>query len=163
MHSILVILCAFCVLLWQIRIDRMCLRIIASRFKFDQEYDNRIPISIRPGVWAGPSMALMYFKRYRMEMDIADLAYPEPPLPAGYDLLAWDPSLLERHAEIKYRCFCTEVDAHIFPCLGDRRGCLRLMSEISSKETFVPEATWLATYRAPHSDEWETCGTVQGV
>ena len=36
-----------------------------------------------------------------------------------------------------------EVDAYVFPCLGDRYGCRRLMSEIRRKPGFLPGATWL--------------------
>jgi ribosomal protein S18 acetylase RimI-like enzyme len=40
-------------------------------------------------------------------------------------------------------------------------GCHRLMQEISLKDGFLPEATWLATYRS--GQEIECCGTIQGI
>ena len=68
-------------------------------------------------------MDLTYFKRYRMEIDLfqRDLSRAAPP--GGYRFLCWDESLLEAFAEAKYRSFCTEIDANVFPCLGELSGC----------------------------------------
>ena len=49
---------------------------------------------------------------------------------------------MEAHADVKYLSFRTEIDANVFPCLGDCDGCLRLMHEIRQKPGFLPEATW---------------------
>jgi ribosomal protein S18 acetylase RimI-like enzyme len=98
----------------------------------------------------------MYFKRYKMEIELYD-APPVPVLPAGYDWVAWDESLLALHAEVKFRCFQEEIDATVFPSLGDRQGCHYLMNEIYHKRGFLAEATWLITCPAGY------CGTVQGV
>ncbi len=105
-------------------------------------------------------MALTYFKRFRMEIDLTTLDMREPVVPAGYRLLAWDPSLLPAHAETKYQSFRSEIDANVFPCLGDYDGCVRLMQEISRKEGFLPETTWLAVCE---EGQGEFCGTVQGI
>ncbi len=106
-------------------------------------------------------MPLTYFKRYRMELDLRRWA--EPPLisPAGYRLVGWDPALLPAHADVKYRCFQHEVDAHIFPCFGSRDGCHRLMHEISQRQGFIPQATWLLACPGPRGDDF--CGTIQSV
>ena len=106
-------------------------------------------------------MAFTYFKRYRMELDLRRWA--EPPLepPPGYRLLAWDPALVRAHADVKYRCFQHELDANIFPCFGSRDGCYRLMREISRREGFVPQATWLLVHSGPRGDDY--CGTIQSV
>jgi hypothetical protein len=45
----------------------------------------------------------------------------------------------------------------VFPCLGDRFGCQRLMREIRRKPGFLPGATWLIA-----CDEGYVA-TVQGV
>jgi hypothetical protein len=105
-------------------------------------------------------MVLTYFKRYRMEIDLCRL--PQPQLPAGFRFLAWEQSLLALHAETKYRSFRNEIDANVFPCLGDLDGCYRLMQEISRKEGFLPKATWLVVQDGPRAS-WTACGTVQGV
>lgn len=108
-------------------------------------------------------MGMTYFKRFRMEIDLGQ-AMPKPAeLPPGYELISWRPDLLEAHAETKYQSFRTEIDANVFPCLGDREGCLRLMREISRKEGFLPVSTWLARYQGPTMREAEYCGTVQGI
>jgi hypothetical protein len=108
-------------------------------------------------------MAITYFKRYRMEVDLVGRQIPSPTLQTGYELRAWAPSLLEAHAVAKYRSFRDEIDANVFPCLGDLAGCRRLMAEISSKEGFLPGATWLAVFRDRQNQHEEYCGTIQGL
>jgi ribosomal protein S18 acetylase RimI-like enzyme len=106
-------------------------------------------------------MGLQYFKRYRMEIDLARIA-PVPATPRGYRLLAWEPGLLSAHAEAKYQSFRTEIDANVFPCLGEYDGCQRLMTEIARKDGFLGAATWLLMYDDGHGVA-EPCGTVQGI
>ena len=108
-------------------------------------------------------MDLAYFKRYRMEIDLAGQALAPPSLPEGYRFLPWQPSLLEGFAEAKYLSFRGELDANVFPCLGELAGCRRLMTEISQKPGFLPEATWLVQYAAGAGEAAECCGTIQGV
>lgn len=107
-------------------------------------------------------MGMTYFKRYRMEIDLRGPLFSPPVLPPGYRLIEWHEGLVETHAEVKYQCFCHEVDANVFPCLGEREGCLRLMREIARREGFMPEATWLLAVNHGGRDV-EYCGTVQGV
>lgn len=108
-------------------------------------------------------MSVVYFRRFRMEYDLAGPLFAEPEVPPGYSLLAWDERLLEAHAETKYRAFKWEMDANVFPCLGDREGCRRLMTEIVRRAGFVREATWLLEHRRPGERRSELCGTIQGV
>lgn len=105
-------------------------------------------------------MVLTYFKRYRMEIDLAHLV--EPKLSADFRFVPWDPSLLSIHADTKYRSFRSEIDANVFPCLGDAEGCYRLMREIVRKEGFLPGATWLVAHEQPLGPA-KACGTVQGI
>jgi len=104
-----------------------------------------------------------YFKRYRMEADLRECHLARPAVPPGYRLLPWQPELLEVHAQTKFLSFAEEIDAHVFPCLGDAEGCLRLMREIAAKAGFLPEATWLAAYDDPETGRPEYCGTIQGL
>lgn len=106
-------------------------------------------------------MGVTYFKRYRMETGLRDEF--QPTLPEGYRILAWDEGLLELHAEAKFRSFCYEIDANVFPCLGDRDGCRRLMREITRRDNFLREATWLVQYQGPEDAVPESCGTIQGI
>lgn len=106
-------------------------------------------------------MNLTFFKRFRMDIRLTGRHIPEPVLPQGYQFVPWSPSLLEPHAEAKYRSFRAEIDANVFPCLGEYAGCLRLMEEISKKQGFLPEATWLIVKGPLHDEEW--CGTIQGI
>ena len=112
-----------------------------------------------------------YCKRFRMEIDLSRSFVPSASLPIGYHLVPWNEALLDAHARTKYEAFCKEIDAQVFPCLGDLSGCRRLMHEIRRKPGFLPEATWLIA-RNVHSfgehDETplaplEWCGTIQGV
>ncbi len=86
-------------------------------------------------------MAITYYKRYRMEIDLDGA--PPSPLPEPYWWVAWDEGLIDIHAAVKYRCFRRELDSLVFPCLGDALGCERLMREIRRKPGFLPGATWL--------------------
>lgn len=108
-------------------------------------------------------MAVVFFKRYRMQFDLRSATFPELPLPDGFAVHPWEQRLLGSHAEAKFRSFRNELDANVFPCLGHSDGCLRLMREISSRQGFIPEATWLATYQNPQTRRTENCGTVQGI
>lgn len=106
-------------------------------------------------------MGVSYFKRYRMELDLRGQRFLPIYLPAGYQLIAWNPMLIAEHAMAKFQSFRDEIDADIFSCLAELDGCQRLMQEISLKDGFLPEATWLAAYS--HGDEFEYCGTIQGI
>ncbi len=108
-------------------------------------------------------MNLTYFKRYRMEIDLSGRELVPPPLGPGYRFLPWDDSLLDACAKAKYFCFREELDANVFPCLGDLEGCRRLMREIRKKAGFLPEATWLVAYQPNPRGRADLCGTIQGV
>ena len=101
-------------------------------------------------------MAITYYKRFRMEIDL-DGSLPPPRLNSPFRWVGWDESLVDLHAEIKYLSFRDEVDAHVFPCLGERHGCQRLMREIRRKPGFLAVSTWLIAGPEGY------CGTVQGV
>jgi GNAT superfamily N-acetyltransferase len=102
-----------------------------------------------------------YFKRFRMEARL-DPSMPAPELPSGYRFVPWNEALVDLHARTKWRSFRDEIDAIVFPCLGDAEGCRRLMREIRNKPGFLPEATWLIG-RGQGPEEIQWCGTVQGV
>ncbi len=108
-------------------------------------------------------MALICFKRYRMEVNLLAQNWSWPGMPRGYRLFPWDGSLLQAHAEAKFSSFRDEMDAAIFPCFTELDGCSRLMSEIVRKPGFLPAATWLAVREGEHGDPVEPCGTVQGI
>ena len=101
-------------------------------------------------------MAITYYKRFRMEIDLDGSPAP-PDLPRPFSWVAWQESLVDLHAEVKYLSFRDEIDAHVFPCLGERNGCQRLMREIRRKPGFLAGATWLIACPEGY------CGTVQGV
>jgi hypothetical protein len=108
-------------------------------------------------------MGLTYFKRYRMEIDLGELPSGGSQLPAGYRFASWRDGLLREHARVKWQSFRNEIDANVFPCLGDRDGCLQLMRDIAGRHNFVPEATWLLQNFDPRLGTWTSVGTVQGV
>ena len=98
-----------------------------------------------------------------MQFDLRDVDFGSLEAPAGYRLHAWRPSILAEHAKVKYESFRNEMDANVFPCLGDPEGCHRLMREISRRAGFVPEATWLLTHQASADSTMEPIATVQGI
>lgn len=110
-------------------------------------------------------MALTYFKRYRMEVRLdrlpSDLTRLE--LAEGFELHPWNPTLLQRHAQVKFESFRDEIDAQVFPCLGELEGCRQLLREITNRRDFAPEATWLVGRQDPDSQQIVPCGTVQGL
>ncbi len=119
-------------------------------------------------------MDIMYFKRYRMEITLAGRDLAPRWAPEGYRFEPWTPALLDAFAEAKYLSFRSEIDANVFPCLGELDGCRRLMQEIVRKQGFLAGTTWLLTYsrgRAPGGArstlglgrQPEFCGTVQGI
>ncbi len=110
-----------------------------------------------------PVMNLTYFKRYRMEIDLARRELEIPPVRPGYRFVPWDDSLLDACAKAKYLCFRDEIDVNVFPCLGELEGCRRLMNEIRRKQGFLPGATWLVTYQPDQRGRADLCGTIQGV
>jgi len=101
-------------------------------------------------------MAITYYKRFRMEIDL-DGSMTPPVLHPPFSWISWDESLVDQHAEVKYLSFRGEIDACVFPCLGDRHGCQRLMREIRRKPGFLSAATWLIAGPDGY------VGTVQGV
>jgi ribosomal protein S18 acetylase RimI-like enzyme len=102
-----------------------------------------------------------YFKRFRMEAILGPYR-PPPELPPGYRFVAWNEAVLDAHARTKWRSFRDEIDALVFPCLGEAEGCRRLMREIRNKSGFLADATWLIAFgRGPEEMQW--CGTIQGV
>jgi ribosomal protein S18 acetylase RimI-like enzyme len=106
-------------------------------------------------------MSVSYFKRFRMEIELRGQQFLPITLPAGYWLVPWKSERLADHAEAKYLSFRQEIDADVFSCLSDPAGCYRLMQEISTKDGFLPEATWLAACRSGSRVEY--CGTIQGI
>ena len=104
----------------------------------------------------------MYFKRYRMEITLAGREFTPPRTPLGYRFAPWDPDLLDAFAEAKYASFRRELDANVFPCLGELDGCRRLMREIVRKPGFIAGTTWLLSYGS-NARRLEHCGTVQGI
>ncbi len=70
---------------------------------------------------------------------------------------------MDRHSLVKHASFCSEIDAQVFPCLGQLPGCRKLMRDICGQPSFLPEATWMITYRF---DDWSAitdCATIQGL
>ncbi|NLF72767.1 MAG: GNAT family N-acetyltransferase [Candidatus Anammoximicrobium sp.] len=108
-------------------------------------------------------MGLTYFKRFLMEIDLSGRLSDAAQLPSAYRLVPWDEALLEAHADVKYRCFHAEIDAHVFPSLGYPEGCLRLMRDITGGESFLPQATWLLACTDPRNSRVDYCGTIQGL
>lgn len=114
-----------------------------------------------------------YFKRFRMDIALSRGAAASVEAPADYRFVPWHDGLLDAHARTKFRAFRSEIDAQVFPCLGEIDGCRRLMREIRGKAGFLPGACWLVA-RSRHAPadadraegrpvEVEWCGTIQGI
>ena len=108
-------------------------------------------------------MGVTYFKRFRMEIDLTRVAIAEPRLPDDYRWVKWSPLLVDRHATAKFESFRSEIDSQVFPCLGESAGCRRLMYEITQRQVFLPQATWLLNHIDDLGESIEDCGTIQGI
>jgi ribosomal protein S18 acetylase RimI-like enzyme len=108
-------------------------------------------------------MDVAYFKRFRMEINLAGRELAPSPVASDYQIIPWESRLLDAFAQAKYLSFRGEMDANVFPCLSEFDGCRRLMAEIARKPGFLPEATWLIVHSPGGWGRPEYCGTVQGV
>jgi len=108
------------------------------------------------------NVRLQYFKRYRMELELAHAPVPLAVLPEGYYWGDWDEEDVDRHALVKHRSFRDEVDAEVFSSLSEYYGCVRLMREISQQDGFLGPATWLIVHRGDDGFPAD-CGTIQGI
>ncbi|HEX6961085.1 MAG TPA: GNAT family N-acetyltransferase [Lacipirellula sp.] len=106
---------------------------------------------------------LRYHKRFQMELDLRRWRRQPVGLHPDYRLRSWSEDLIREHAEAKFHSFRHELDAQVFPCLGELESCLRLMQEIRERDGFVPEATWLAQYVGAGPHRVEPCGTIQAI
>jgi GNAT superfamily N-acetyltransferase len=104
-----------------------------------------------------------YFKRYRMEIDLRAALQSAPLLPDGYQWESWRPELLERHAWAKWESFRSELDSHVFECLGNYHGCVNLMQEIYHRDTFLANATWMIRFDPAWGGKSVDCATIQGL
>ena len=108
-------------------------------------------------------MNLTYIRRFRMQLDLADIWLPPPSLPDSFSWVPWANSLVDRHAAVKYASFQSELDARVFPCLGDSIGCRNLMQEISLQKSFLPKTTWLISRHNEQTGLQLDCATIQGL
>ena len=120
-------------------------------------------------------LSLSPAKLLHMQYDLRGGVFAPGEIPAGYCFVPWREELLDDHAAVKFESFRNEIDASVFPCLGDEDGCRRLMKEISCRQGFIPQATWLIRYTpeentasVQHPSKGkgsliENCGTVQGI
>ena len=108
-------------------------------------------------------MNIRYFKRFRMELGLGGRHFGPTDLPTGYRFHDWDQRQIAAHARVKFLSFQQEIDAEVFPCLGDAEGCVRLMREIARKDGFLPSATWLLCRQSQSGRGVESCGTIQGI
>lgn len=115
-----------------------------------------LPLVPEPPPFVAPLPgACVYFKRFKMLADLANLT--PPPTPPGCSWSGWSMELLEAHADTLFQSFRGEIDAQVFASLGDRDGCRNLMSSIAYRTGFIPAATWLLLC------EGTPVGSVQGL
>jgi ribosomal protein S18 acetylase RimI-like enzyme len=113
--------------------------------------------------WWRSKLTAIYFKRFRMQFDLLSQQIPQPNCSSEIMFAEWDEKLLVMHGMCKWESFRREMDVNVFPCLGERDGCKRLMRDISQKDAFVPEATWLAIGKDTNPKNLVAVGTIQGL
>ena len=126
--------------------------------------DGRVQLTIEIHDLKSRTMTLrqQYFKRYRMELDVGGMLLPAASLPNHFFWVAWDATDVDRHALVKHRSFRDEVDAEVFPSLGEYPGCQRLMRDISQQAGFLGPSTWLIIHDGEGGASCD-CGTIQGL
>lgn len=107
-------------------------------------------------------MPQQYVKRNQMAFDFTKTPLPPLWLPTGYRYVAWEPELVEVHADVKHRGFRDDSDADIFPTFRSYDRCLRLMEVISDSLSFLPEATVLVAF-GEDPDLMEYVANIQGM
>ena len=110
-----------------------------------------------------PTASLRYCKRFQMELDLRRWRRPLAFVPSQYRLTPWAPHLAEAHARVKHLSFRDELDGLLFPVLRSLASCRRLIEDISLRDGFVPEATWLAEYASTEYAKSLPCGTIQAI
>lgn len=108
-------------------------------------------------------MLVKAYKRFRMQVSLPRISLDVPELPTDYRWAPWRPLLLERHAQVKWRAFREDLDGKVFGCLRDPAGCLSLMKEIASQNSFCPLSTWMVVYQPEPNWPPSDVGTIQGV
>ena len=108
-------------------------------------------------------MPVVYFKRYRMQFDFIEREIPNEKRSSRLEYLDWDERLVVQHGLAKWESFRREMDVSVFPCLGNKEGCKKLMRDLANRDNFVPEATWLALDREPGARTGRAIGTIQGL
>ena len=107
-------------------------------------------------------MPVVYFKRHKMQIDLLEFNRAHVSGESVLRFLPWSEKILGQHALAKWDSFRLEIDANVFPCLASRDGCRQLMRDISLRDNFVPEATWLAM-ADPEGKPEVPVGTIQGL
>lgn len=108
-------------------------------------------------------MSDSYLKRYRMEIDLRDVAIAAPVLPADYSWQAWSPLLVPEHARVCVAAFQDTSDAQLFPRLSSPRGCQQLIRDIATHDYFIAGATWLIRFAGNSFTPSNCCGVIQGL
>jgi [ribosomal protein S18]-alanine N-acetyltransferase len=110
------------------------------------------------------NMSVVYFKRYKMQIHLpAQFADRSAGIDSKIRFLPWNEQFLGMHSVAKWESFRREIDANIFPCLGNKEGCRQLMRDLALKSNFIPEATWLLVRQNASSIPDEPIGTIQGL
>lgn len=109
-------------------------------------------------------MPVVYFKRFKMQIDLP-CKKPErtQALDVNIRFVPWSEAYLGMHSLAKWEAFRNELDANVFPCLGNRDGCRQLMRDLTLKSNFIPESTWLALCKLEDGVLEEPAGTIQGL
>jgi [ribosomal protein S18]-alanine N-acetyltransferase len=111
-------------------------------------------------------MPAVYFKRHKMQFDLSATKLPPITELEGLRFEPWAERQLGQHSSAKWESFRHEIDATVFPCLGQRDGCRQLMRDMVGRNNFLPEATWLALEQrtsGPFGLGTKPVGTIQGL
>lgn len=97
-----------------------------------------------------------------MELEVRGKEFTLPPLPAGFHVRAWHPTLQDAFARTHYHSFRHETDAELFTSFKTLTGGRRLLEYIVNKRGFLPAATWLVEYMPAEATMPVYAASVQG-
>ena len=72
--------------------------------------------------------------------------FPEPPLPEGYTVVPFTPSLIPAFSAVTRMSFMKSPDRDLYPELRSRKGCNYLIRELTEMQGFLPEVSFLVRW-----------------
>ena len=84
-----------------------------------------------------------------------------PPIAPEFRAEPWSRALLDAHTSAHYLSFRHEMDAELFESFRSFKGVRGVVENISNRQGFLPEATWLIIFFPPGAVMPIYCASIQ--